>query len=72
MRKLIALTLLLVPAAASADTTVHPDPLAEQVTALDGKLVWVTGAPGRQTLAGAATGPTARSTSAATRTASSS
>ena len=60
MRTLITLALLLVPAAASADTTINADPLADQVTALDGKVVWVTGASGHQTLAGAATGPEAK------------
>ena len=60
MRTLITLALLGLPAAASADTTVHPDPLADQVTALDGKVVWVTGASGHQTLAGATTGPEAK------------
>jgi hypothetical protein len=49
-----------VPASAAADTIVDPDPLADQVTALDGKVVWVTGASGHQTLAGAATGPQAK------------
>jgi hypothetical protein len=60
MRTLITLALLLLPAAASADTTVNADPLADQVTALDGKVVWVTGTSGHQTLAGAATGPMAK------------
>jgi hypothetical protein len=60
MRTLITLALLLVPAAASADTTVNPDPLADQVTALDGKVVWVTGTSGHQTLAGAATSAEAK------------
>jgi hypothetical protein len=60
MRSLITLALLLLPAAASADTTAFPDPLADQVTALDGNVVWVTGTSGHQTLAGAATGPVAK------------
>jgi hypothetical protein len=60
MRTLITLFLLALPAAASADTTVSPDPLADQVTALDGKVVWVTGASGHQALAGATTGPEAK------------
>jgi hypothetical protein len=60
MRMLITLALLALPAAASADTTVYSDPLADQVTALGGKVVWVTGASGHQTLAGAASGPEAK------------
>src|SRR6478609_535009 len=61
MRLLIALALLTFTAAtAAADTTISADPLADQVTALDGKVVWVTGASGHQTLAGAATGPQAK------------
>ena len=61
MRLLIALVLLTFTAAtAAADTTISADPLADQVTALDGKVVWVTGASGHQTLAGAASGPVAK------------
>src|SRR5690348_17443974 len=61
MRLLIALALLTFTAAtAAADTTISADPLADQVTALDGNVVWVTGASGHQTLAGAATGPVAK------------
>ncbi|TML03098.1 MAG: hypothetical protein E6G41_14255 [Actinobacteria bacterium] len=63
LRLLIALAALFVPAvaaASAADTTVDADPLADQVTALGGKVVWVTGKAGHQTLAGAATGPEAK------------
>jgi hypothetical protein len=38
------------PRAAHADTTVVADPAAQDVAALDGTLVWVTGQPGAQTL----------------------
>jgi hypothetical protein len=41
---------LAVPAAAAADTTVAPDPAARAVTALDGALVWVSGAYGAEAL----------------------
>ena len=48
---LLAATLLAVPAGASAaDTLVAPDTAARQVAALDGTLVWVSGAFGRQRL----------------------
>jgi hypothetical protein len=48
---LLAATLLALPATAvAADTLVAPDPAAEQVSALDGTLVWVTGEFGRQRL----------------------
>ena len=47
----VAAALLALPATASAaDTLVVPDPAAEQVTALDGTLVWVSGEFGRQRL----------------------
>jgi hypothetical protein len=36
--------------AAAADTLVAPDPAAQQITALDGTLVWVSGKFGHQTL----------------------
>ncbi len=36
--------------AAAADTVVAPDPAAEQVTALGGTLVWVSGDFGEQKL----------------------
>jgi hypothetical protein len=38
------------PAASAADTTVAPDGTTQNVTALDGTLVWVSGAYGAQTL----------------------
>lgn len=41
---------LAVPAAASTDTTVAPDPAAGAVTALDGAIVWVSGAFGSEAL----------------------
>ena len=48
---LIAAALLALPATASAaGTVVAPDPAAEQITALDGTLVWVTGELGNQRL----------------------
>ena len=48
---LLSAALLAIPATASAaDTLVAPDPAAEQVTALDGTIVWVTGEFGRQRL----------------------
>ena len=48
---LVAAALLAVPATASAaGTVVAPDPAAEQVTALGGTIVWVTGDFGRQRL----------------------
>jgi hypothetical protein len=48
---LLAAALLALPAAASAaDTLVAPDPAAQQLTALDGTVVWVTGAFGHQRL----------------------
>jgi hypothetical protein len=51
LTSLLAAALLAVPASASAaDTLVAPDPAAEQVTALDGTIVWVTGAFGHQRL----------------------
>ncbi len=50
LTSLAAAVLLAVPATASAGTLVAPDPAAEQVTALDGTIVWVTGEFGRQRL----------------------
>jgi len=48
---LIAAALLAVPATASAaDTLVAPDPAAQQFTALDGAVVWVSGTFGNQRL----------------------
>ena len=48
---LIAAACLALPASASAqDTLVAPDPAAEQITALDGTIVWVSGAFGHQKL----------------------
>ena len=48
---LIAAACLALPASASAqDTLVAPDPAAEQITALDGTIVWVSGRFGRQRL----------------------
>jgi hypothetical protein len=38
------------PEAARADTTVAPDPVAQSVAALDGTIVWVSGAFGSQVL----------------------
>src|SRR4051794_32288639 len=47
--------------ASAADATFAPDPLADQVTALDGTVVWVSGASGRQVIKGlAAPAPRAR------------
>jgi hypothetical protein len=51
LTSLIAAALLAVPATASAaDTLVVPDPAADQITALDGTIVWVSGKFGNQTL----------------------
>lgn len=51
LTSLVAAVLLAIPAAASAaDTLVAPDTAAEQVAALDGTIVWVTGEFGRQRL----------------------
>lgn len=54
MRRLLLMTSLLalaLPASASAaDTLVASDPAAQQVTALDGTIVWVSGAFGHQKL----------------------
>lgn len=48
---LLAGAALALPATASAaDTLVVPDPAAEQITALDGTVVWVSGAFGHQRL----------------------
>jgi hypothetical protein len=49
---LLAAATLALPAAAAAaaDTVVAPDPAAQQVAALDGTVVWVTGAFGHQKL----------------------
>jgi hypothetical protein len=48
---LLAVAALALPATASAaDTLVAPDPAAEQITALDGTVVWVTGKFGHQKL----------------------
>ena len=48
---LLAVAALALPATASAaDTLVVPDPAAEQITALDGTVVWVTGKFGHQRL----------------------
>lgn len=48
---LIAALLLALPATAgAADSLVASDPAAEQVTALDGTIVWITGEFGRQKL----------------------
>jgi hypothetical protein len=57
LRFLITLALLAPATASAADTTVNPDPLADQVTALDGKVVWVSGASGHQVLKGLASPP---------------
>ena len=51
LTSLLAAALLAVPATASAaDTLVAPDPAAQQITALDGTIVWVTGEFGHQRL----------------------
>lgn len=51
LTSLLAIALLAFPATASAaDALVAPDPAAEQVAALDGTIVWVTGEFGRQRL----------------------
>jgi hypothetical protein len=48
---LLAATVLALPATASAaDTLVVPDPAAQQITALDGTVVWVSGTFGHQKL----------------------
>jgi hypothetical protein len=48
---LLAAVVLALPATASAaDTVVVPDPAAEQITALDGTVVWVSGKFGHQKL----------------------
>jgi len=47
---LAALAVLAAPAVAHADTTVAPDPAAQDVDALDGAVVWVTGRFGSQRL----------------------
>jgi hypothetical protein len=57
LRFLITLALFAPATASAADTTVNPDPLADQVTALDGKVVWVSGASGHQVLKGLAAPP---------------
>jgi hypothetical protein len=63
-RRLILAALVLAavaPAAASAaDTTVAADPLADQVTALAGKVVWVSGKAGHQVLEGVPSPPEAK------------
>src|SRR4051812_22577428 len=51
---------LAAPAAATADTTVAPDPAARSVSALDGALVWVSGAYGHERLVYKAPGGPAR------------
>jgi len=48
------------PAASAADTTVAADPAAQRVTALDGTIVWVSGAFGSQTLMRSTPGGPAR------------
>jgi hypothetical protein len=51
LTSLLAAALLATPATASAaDTIIAPDPAAQQITALDGTVVWVTGAFGHQRL----------------------
>jgi hypothetical protein len=50
LTSLLAAALLALPATAAADTVVAPDPAAEQVTALDGTVVWVSGEFGAQRL----------------------
>jgi hypothetical protein len=62
LRVLLAgLALTLTPCAAlAADVTVAADPLADQVTALDGKLVWVSGSSGHQKLMGVPSPPEAK------------
>jgi hypothetical protein len=47
---LAAAALALPPAASAADVLVAPDPAAQQLTALDGTIVWVSGAFGHQKL----------------------
>jgi hypothetical protein len=53
-------TLAPAAAASAADTTIAADPLADQLTALDGKVVWVTGKAGHQTLMGVPSPPEAK------------
>ena len=51
LTSLLAAALLALPATASAaDTLVVPDPAAQQITALDGAVAWVSGTFGNQTL----------------------
>lgn len=50
MTSLIAASALALPATASAAVVVVPDPAAQQMTALDGTIVWVNGAFGHQRL----------------------
>ncbi len=51
LTSLLAAALLALPATASAaDTLVVPDPAAEQITALDGTVAWVSGTFGHQKL----------------------
>ncbi len=51
LTSLVAAALFALPATASAaDTVVVPDPAAQQITALGGQIVWVTGAFGHQRL----------------------
>ena len=60
LTSLLAAALLALPATASAaDTLVVPDPAAQQITALDGTVVWVSGKFGHQKLMQRS--PTARS-----------
>jgi hypothetical protein len=47
---LLAAVALALPAASAADVLVAPDPAAQRLTALDGTIVWVSGAFGHQTL----------------------
>jgi hypothetical protein len=57
LRFLITLAVLAPATASAADTTVNADPLADQVTALDGTVVWVSGGSGHQVLKGLASAP---------------
>jgi hypothetical protein len=51
LTSLLAAAALAVPATASAaDTLIAPDPAAQQIAALDGTVVWVSGKFGNQTL----------------------
>jgi hypothetical protein len=63
-RHLISIALLCAavaaPAAGAADTTISSDPDAQEVTALGGRVVWVSGTSGHQLLKGVPSPPEAK------------